>query len=415
MKVDVIVLGAGIVGVCTAIHLQDRGRSVALVDRRGPGEETSHGNAGLIERSAVVPYGFPQDMATVLRYARNTSTELRYHLKALPAMLPWLARYRAESTPKRLAQAAADMLPLINASVAEHQALIARAGVQHLVREQGWLEAYRSANLFARETANAQRLATEHGLKMAVLDASQLQALEPAIGEGFVGAFHWQDPKSVSDPGALTQGYAALFAREGGQVLRGDAQSLQQTADGWIVQTDNGPVAAKEVVLALGPWSDQVFKPLGYRIPLLAKRGYHMHYAATGPVTLTIPVVDLEEGYVLTPMRGGLRITTGVELAAREAPPSPAQLDQSERKAREVFEFGGRTDTQPWLGFRPCTPDMRPVLGAASQHAGLWFAFGHNHHGLTLGPVTGHLLAQMMTGETPLTDPRPYSPQRFER
>ncbi|GGP17575.1 NAD(P)/FAD-dependent oxidoreductase [Silvimonas iriomotensis] len=412
MHADVIVLGAGIVGVCTAIHLQDRGLKVALIDRRAPGEETSFGNAGLIERSAVVPYGFPQDLRTVLQYARNHSSSLRYQPAALPAMTPWLLRYWRESRPNRLAKAAADMLPLIENSVAEHDALIERAGMQHLVRDAGWLEAYRTPALFAEEAAKASKLAEQHGLKMQILTGEQLRALEPSINECFVGALHWLDPKTVSDPGALVAGYAALFVREGGTLVQGDALTLMREGLSWQVSTEAGVINAPRAVVALGPWSTELTAQYGYHVPLLGKRGYHMHYRL-GATPLVIPVVDLEEGYVLTPMRGGLRLTTGVELAAKGAAPNPAQLDQSEQKAREVFDFGPRTDMQPWMGRRPCTPDMRPLMGPAPRHEGLWFAFGHNHHGLTLGPVCGRLLAQMMTGETPLTDPRPYSPARF--
>jgi D-amino-acid dehydrogenase len=128
---------------------------------------------------------------------------------------------------------------------------------------------------------------------------------------------------------------------------------------------------------------------------------------------LSVPVVDTEKGYVIAPMQGRLRLTTGVEIARRDAPPTGIQLERVERIAKPLFGLGARVDPKPWLGMRPCTPDMRPVIGAAPRHPGLWFAFGHNHHGLTLGPVTGRLLAEMMTGATPFTDARPYRPERF--
>jgi D-amino-acid dehydrogenase len=166
------------------------------------------------------------------------------------------------------------------------------------------------------------------------------------------------------------------------------------------------------VVVALGPWSDKVFEPLGYRIPLRAKRGYHMHYEATKPL-LSVPLVDTERGYVVAPMEGRLRLTTGVEIARRDAPPTGIQLARAESVARPVFGLGRRLDDAPWIGLRPCTPDMRPVIGRAPRHRGLWFAFGHNHHGLTIGPVTGRLLAEMMTGAMPCADPYPFRPERF--
>jgi D-amino-acid dehydrogenase len=413
MDFDVIVLGAGIVGVSAAIRLQDRGRRVALVDRRAPGEETSFGNAGLIERSSIVPYGFPRDLGSLLRYARNRSTDLYWDYKALPGYTAWLARFWWESAPKRLAQASRDMLPLIGACVDEHDALIARAGLHELIDARGWIEAFRTPRLFEAAGETAQRSAREIGLRLSVLDRAALQSQEPAVGAQVCGAIHWLDPKSVRDPGALVKGYAALFEREGGCSVVGDATSLRSSADGWTVQTEQGTLSAKQVVLALGPWSDRVFERFGYRIPLRGKRGYHMHYRAAG-AAISLPIVDSEYGYVVAPMAGGrLRLTTGVEIAKRDAQPTGIQLARVEPIARETFGLGARIDSEPWLGARPCTPDMRPVIGPAPRHRGLWFAFGHNHHGLTLGPVTGRLLAEMMTGEKPFVDPRPFRAERF--
>jgi D-amino-acid dehydrogenase len=412
MDFDVIVLGAGIVGVSSALHLQDRGRRVALVDRRGPGEETSFGNAGLIERSSVVPYGFPRDLGTLLRYMRNQSTDLYWDYKALPSFATWLARFWWASSPERLEAAARDMLPLIRESVVEHDVLIERAGLEQLVHDGGWIEAFRTRTEFERQAAAAEVTASQYGLRVAPFDAELLLAREPGLSAGFCGALHWQDPKSISNPGALTKGYARLFKNGGGTLLLGEATTVRLEGDAWTVQTSQGRISAQEVVVALGPWSDKVFAPLGYRIPLRAKRGYHMHYAPTKAM-LSVPLVDTEKGYVVAPMEGRLRLTTGVEIARREAAPTGIQLARAESIARPVFGLGRRLDDAPWLGLRPCTPDMRPVIGQAPRHRGLWFAFGHNHHGLTLGPVTGRLLAEMMTGAEPFADPFPFRPERF--
>ncbi|RFU44701.1 FAD-binding oxidoreductase [Paraburkholderia sp. DHOC27] len=414
MNFDVIVLGAGIVGVSCALHLQDRGRRVALVDRRGPGEETSFGNAGLIERSSIVPYAFPRNLGTLLTYARNQSTALYWDYKALPSFAGWLARYWWESSPQRLAAASRDMLPLIGRSVSEHDALIARAGLGDLVHDGGWIEGFHDPAAFARAAAAAQVTARQHGLRMDPLDGAALRAQQPGLADGFCGGLHWRDPKAVSNPGALTQGYARLFEADGGTLLRGDATTVRHEHGVWSVDTAVGRISAKEVVVAMGVWSDTVFGPLGYRIPLRGKRGYHMHYRPERTL-LSVPIVDIEQGYVIAPMQGGrLRLTTGVELARRGAPPTGVQLERAERLARPLFGLGERLDPAPWLGMRPCTPDMRPVIGPASRHPGLWFAFGHNHHGLTLGPVTGRLLAELMTGATPFTDAHPYRPGRFD-
>jgi D-amino-acid dehydrogenase len=156
-----------------------------------------------------------------------------------------------------------------------------------------------------------------------------------------------------------------------------------------------------------------VFAPLGYSIPLSVKRGYHVHLEPRGNAVLNHPTLDSDLGYLLAPMNRGIRLTTGVEFARRDAPPTPVQIERALPRARALFPLGATIDAKPWKGARPCLPDMLPVIGKAPRHAGLWFDFGHQHHGLTLGPVTGRLLAEMMTGETPFADPKPFAVERF--
>jgi D-amino-acid dehydrogenase len=217
----------------------------------------------------------------------------------------------------------------------------------------------------------------------------------------------------VADPGAVGKAYADLFVRLGGRLMEGEARSLEQTASGWRVATREGWIEGRNVVIALGPWSNDIFRRLGYRIPLGWKRGYHMHYSARGNATLGRPVIDAHYGYALTPMAKGIRLTTGAEFTARDAPKTPVQLARVEPLARDIFPLGERAESEPWLGRRPCLPDMLPVIGAAARHEGLWFDFGHHHLGFTLGPVSGRLVAEMMTGEQPFTDPAPYRADRF--
>jgi D-amino-acid dehydrogenase len=229
----------------------------------------------------------------------------------------------------------------------------------------------------------------------------------------FAGAIYLPAPGFVPDPGGLAKAYAALFKRKGGRLFVGDARTLEQVAGGWRVTGADGAAVAREAVVALGPWSDLVFRPLGYSIPLGVKRGYHLHLAPRGNAVLHHPMLDTDLGYMLAPMNRGIRLTTGVEFARRDGPPTPIQLERALPRARALFPLGDAVDAKPWMGARPCLPDMLPVIGRAPRHAGLWFDFGHQHHGLTLGPATGRLLAEMMTGETPFADPRPYTVERF--
>ncbi len=409
---DVIVLGAGMVGVSAALHLQARGRDVVLVDRRGPGLETSFGNAGLIERSSIFPYLFPRDPARLIKYALNLLPEAHYHLSAAPTIGPWLMRYWRESAPDRVRRNIAARRPLIEHSLIEHEALIQQAGAGALVRRTGWIKLFRTPETLAAGAADAEKL-REFDLRIDILDAAGVEAREPALAP-VAGAVHYLDTASVSDPGALAKAYAALFLSRGGRFVLADALSLDAAADGrWRVAGPDGPIVAPDAVVALGPWSDQIFRRYGYDMPFGFKRGYHMHYAPQPGAKLNHPILDADNGYLLAPMDKGVRLTSGAEFAPRDAPPSPVQIGLCEPIARRLFPLGAALDAAPWMGARPCLPDMLPVLGPAPRHKGLWFDFGHAHHGLTMGPVSGRLLAEMMTGETPFTDPAPYRADRF--
>ena len=408
-RTDVLVLGAGIVGVATALQIQARGRGVVVVDRRGAGEETSFGNAGLIERAPIFPYLFPRDLRALAVYAVNGANEARYRLRDLPHFAPWLARYWWESAPERALAHALAVRPLIEHSLSEHEKLMAESGALPLMSKSGWLKLFRGERTFAAGRAAAEKI-LPFGLKVAFYDQAGLRAVEPAL-DGVFGAVHYLDPASIHDPLALTRSYLDLFERRGGVFLRGDAGTFRPASAGFGVETDQGAVVAREAVVCLGPWADVVFGPLGYRVPLAVKRGYHMHYAPRA--ALNHPVLDADNGFLLAPMARGIRLTTGAEFARRDAPPDETQIETSETFARKLFPLGKRLDAKPWLGCRPCLPDMLPVIGPAPRHKGLWFNFGHQHHGLTLAASTGRLLAEMMTGEETFADPNPFAITRF--
>ena len=303
-------------------------------------------------------------------------------------------------------------LPLIQRSLIEHEALIAEAGVPELLRRNGWIKLFRSEATLANAVSDLER-ARHYGIDGEVLDGNAIVAREPHLTGGFTGGIHFPAPGFIPDPGGLAKAYAALFVRKGGRFLAGDARTLEQISGGWRVALPDGAVTAREVVVALGPWSDVVFRPLGYAIPLAVKRGYHLHLAPRGNAVLNRPVLDSDLGYLLAPMNRGIRLTTGVEFARRDAPPTYIQINNALPRAHALFPLGEAIDPKPWMGARPCLPDMLPVIGKAPHHTGLWFDFGHQHHGLTLGPATGRLLAEMMTGETPFADPKPFAVERF--
>lgn len=410
---EVIVIGAGMVGVSTALHLRLRGHEVMLIDRAAPGEGTSFGNAGIIQREAVIPYAFPRGAGEVLRAALRRGVDISYHRSALVANAGVLLRYWWNSAPARHRRISRAYASLITHCLIEHAPLIELAGAQELIRRDGWLEAYRSESQLAASAAVAQAIGRDNGVASAVIDGAELARREPHLREQLAGAVHWRDPWTVRDPSGLVKAYAHAFEAAGGTLLRGEAEKLEPRAPGWRLRLDGRLAEAEQVVLATGPWTGPLSRDLGYRLPLFVKRGYHMHYAPDPERPLMNWIADLETGYVLAPMRAGIRLTTGAELAHQHAAPTPVQLGRAEAIARRLFPLGDRLDPAPWLGSRPCTADMLPVIGPAPRHKGLWFNFGHGHQGLTLGPASGRLLAEMLDGETPYVDPVPFAADRF--
>ncbi len=411
MGQEILVLGAGMVGTCTALELQLRGHSVTLVDRRGPGQETSYGNAGVIQREAVEPYAMPRDWRSLLSVAFKQGLDVNYHLGGLLAAWPQLLRYWHASAPSRHRQIGQQYAGLIAHCTAEHDRYMTLASAHDLVRRDGLRLMFRTERALDAALTEARRLNREHGIEFAAMDTHSLAVAEPAFKIPLAGAVHWRDSWNVSDPGRLVERYAALFQQRGGRLLIGDAGSLQADGAGWRVMSHDGPVQARQVVMALGPWAGDFACRLGYRWPLFVKRGYHRHYSRGA--TLNLTTLDAERGYVLAPQRRGLRITSGAEIARLDAPPTPRPLWGAAAAARQLLDLGEALESEPWMGSRPCSADMKPLIGAAPKHPGLWINCGHGHQGFTLGPASARLLADLIEGATPYTAAAGFSPSRF--
>lgn len=411
-RYDVVVLGAGVVGTCAALQLAKRGVDVALVDRAAPGEQTSYGNSGVIGGAGVYPSPFPRSLTSLLRVAFKRAPEANFHWAVLPRLAPWLAAYFVNSSPAKLEAHARALRPLMAATVEDHAALLAECGASELIRRTGWMSLYATGKAFAQIERQLD-LCRELGKRAEMLDTAGALALEPSLAPRFQRAVLWPDVASVSDPLAVTRAYAARLQALGGRVIAGDARSLRKAAADWEITTAEGPLLAREAVVALGPWAPDVLEPLGVRLPMAVKRGYHQHFRPREGASLSRPVLDVDNGFVLAPMRQGIRLTTGAEFADRDAPPTPVQIDRVLPAARALYPLGEAVEPTPWMGSRPCLPDMLPVIGRAPGQAGLWLDVGHNHLGLTLGPTSGRLLAELMTGVQPFADAKPFAAERF--
>jgi D-amino-acid dehydrogenase len=407
---DVIVLGAGIVGVSTAYAVRQRGLSVVLVDRREPGSETSYGNAGVLSSGSIFPLNKPSLLRALPKYLMNRHPALRWDPVWSMRNAPWLCAFLASALPAHVRPRAAALHHLIAASLKLHREWIVKADATERLRETGWLKAWRG-DAAALATAE-QALLAEYGIRSEVLDRQAISALEPNIVPAYtVGLLH-TDTASVDSPGAVVKAYARMFAGSGGTIRQSEIKSLLPDGDGWRVMLTDGGLSARHVVVALGPWSKDLLQPLGYRVPMAFERGYHQEFKPNPARALRRPIHDADGSFVMTPMQLGIRVTSGVELTARDAPPSFAQLDAVVPLARGVVGFGDAVG-EPWRGARPTLPDSLPMIGPAPRHSGLWLAFGHQHIGFTTGPATGAAIAAMVGGTPPPFDAEPFSPGRY--
>ena len=409
-QADVIVLGAGIVGVSAAYAARQRGLSVVLVDRREPGSETSYGNAGILSSGSISPLNNPSLWNALPKYLTNTHPALRWDLAWAVRNIDWVVRFLANATPSRIRPRATALHGLIGASLKLHRQWIVEANAAQRIRETGWLKAWRSDAVGAAKAEQA--LLTEYGVASQLLDRQAISALEPNILPVYkVGLLHTQTA-SVDSPGEVVKAYARMFAGSGGGIRQSEIKSIVREGEGWRVVLADGVMSARHVVVALGPWSADLLRPLGYRVPLAFERGYHREFKPNPSRSLLRPIHDAEGSFLMTPMEQGIRVTSGVELTARDAPSSFAQLDAVVPAARGVVEFGEAVG-EPWRGARPTLPDSLPMIGPAPRHPGLWLAFGNQHIGFTTGPGTGVAIAAMITGTPPPFDAAAFSPRRY--
>ena len=415
MRVDAVVLGAGIVGTSVALHLAKRGVSVALVDRKAPGEETSYGNTGIMESSVTLPTPFPRDLATLFKAATKQLPASNFHWNAILSLAPWMFRYWYLSEASRNEASGRKLRPLFERCNDAHRALIAEIGApaQALWAEGGFTALYRKRASFDA-TARARALADAAGIPYSIWSEDESLAAEPHLAPVFQHAIRWSGVSTVSNPGALVKLYAGLAERYGVSILTGNALTLTRRDGGFAVETAAGEVTAREAVVALGPWSDDVVARFGLRYPLAWKRGYHQHFTVRGNAALTRPILDYDRYYCIAPMQQGHRVTTGAEFTFRDAPKTPVQLGMVLPSAREMLpSLDQPVEHEPWMGRRPAFPDSLPILGRAPGVPGLVLAYGHTHWGYTLGPISGDLIADLMTGRPPTVDLSAFAAERF--
>jgi D-amino-acid dehydrogenase len=409
---DIAVIGAGIVGVCCALQLLRDGHRVTLIDRQGPGEGASYGNGAVLPTESVVPVATPGILWKAPGMLLDPSGPLRVRWGYLPRIAPWLLRFLAASTTRRVEAISIALARLHAGSVAAFEPLLAMAGAADMLRRNGWVCVYESEAGF-QGAAPMLELQRRRGVRLEVLDPEELSQLEPALAPIFPRAVFYPEVAQVVDNFRLVQVLAEAFQNHGGELLREEARGFDFSAAGpRAVLTDRGRRPCEAVVVAAGAWSKRLTARLGSRPPLDTERGYHLHLPAPG-VLPRLPVYSSERAFVCTPLETGLRLAGTVELGGLKAPPDWRRAELLLRHARRWLPGLAAESAERWMGFRPSMPDSLPVISASPRHANAFFAFGHGHCGLGLGAKTGRLIADLVAGRDPGLDMAPYRIDRF--
>ncbi|MDX8450469.1 NAD(P)/FAD-dependent oxidoreductase [Mesorhizobium captivum] len=395
-SVEIAIIGAGVVGLASALRLAGEGREVLLIDPNEPGSGASFGNAGTIAEYACMPVGNPGVLRALPKLLLDPDSPFALRWATLFQLTPWLIRFIRQSLPEATRANALALAGLLAEALPAWGEMVQEAGLQDLMRRNGCLYVYRRHNDFAA-SAGGRALRAELGVHQQVLTADEVAALEPALADAATQGLYFPDSISVSDPKAVMARLAAAALARGVEFMRASATGLSADAGGVRLSGPGLAITAQKVVIAAGARSRPLAAQAGDRIPLDTERGYHLEFPTTATL-LNRPVCPVDLGFYMTPMDGRLRVAGTVELGGLKAPPTPRRLALLDRGVRQFFPNLGQPSSQ-WLGFRPSLPDSRPVIGPSVKSPNVIYAFGHGHLGLTLAPLTARLIADVVHGK----------------
>ncbi|MCX8995527.1 FAD-binding oxidoreductase [Rhizobiaceae bacterium BDR2-2] len=415
----IAVIGGGIVGASSALALARSGQRVTLIEPDQPGgtQAASYGNGAFLSPASIIPMSMPGIWKKVPGYLLDPQGPLTIRWRYLARLAPWLVRFLyAGYSLEKVQRTAAVLWSLVGDSPSRHAALAESCGHPEMIHRDGLIYAYTDRAAF-EEDALAWRLRRENGLVWHELSADELHELEPALGASYSFAAFVEAGGHCVDPGGFVAAIVAQAEREGITVRKANAKDFA-FANGRLkaVLTDAGTIACDGAVIAAGVHSRSLAARAGDDIPLESERGYHVELANPS-VTLRRPVMPVDGRMANIMTAGGLRASGQVELASIEAAPDWKRADILRDHLLRTYPAlaASRADLRisRWYGHRPSTPDGLPVISRASASEDVIHAFGHGHIGLSAGPMTGELVASLVTRKTPPFDPAPFSAARF--
>lgn len=410
----VAIIGAGIVGVSTAIQLQRDGHQVILIDREGPGEGTSHGNGGILASCSIVPVTVPGLMLKAPKMLFSPNQPLFLKWGYLPRMIPWLMRYMSHANTKDVERIAAALTPIVGDSLNDHQALAAGTGAEKWITPSDYMFLYDDRAHFESD-AFGWGLRRKHGFTWEELEGDAFHEEAPLYTQDLNFAAKLSNHGHIKDPGQYVKDLAAYVERQGGRIIKAAVEDIARE-NGQVtgVRAGGETIPCDTAVVTAGVWSGPLADKLGISVPLESERGYHLELWEPSAMP-ACPVMVASAKCVITPLEGRIRMAGIVEFGGLDAAPSKAAFDLLRRNVRKTMPGLTWKEEVEWMGHRPAPTDSIPIIGEAPGIKGAYMGFGHHHIGLTGGPKTGRLLAQMITGRTPNADVGVYAPSRFKK
>lgn len=412
---DVVIAGAGVIGLASALALLEAGRGVRVIDAGRVGGGASHGNCGTITPSHAPPMAAPGVIAQALRWMLTPDAPLYVPPRLDPALWGWLFRFAGRCNTRHWHASAQAKAALLNDSRARLAQWVGRYALACEFSETGHDYVYRDPRAYEKGCATLPLLAG-YGIAAEVIDGPAYEAEEPAVKPGVAGAIRF-----AGDAALRPERYVAELARavreRGGVIVEHDTLlSLAPDSAGIELQTSQGPLQARDAVLALGAWSPRLAAAVG--VPALRRamqpgKGYSITYSRPELVP-NRPLVLRERAVCVTSWGSGFRLGSTMEFAGFDASLNTRRLAALERGAREYLrEPVGAQLREQWFGWRPMSCDDIPIIGRAPGQPHLWLSTGHGMMGVGMSTGSGQLLADLLTGRAPAIDPAPYRMERF--
>ncbi|TRD22897.1 NAD(P)/FAD-dependent oxidoreductase [Palleronia caenipelagi] len=411
-EANIVVLGAGIIGISTALELQKRGFAVLVIDRDPVGIGTSSGNAGGFAFSDIEPLATPGIIRKAPKWLLDPLGPLSIPPRYAFRIAPWMMRFWRASWRDRSAASAVAQAALMAHSRAALERQISDVEGEDLIERQGQLNLYEGAAAF-RRSKPLWEAREAHGIPFAHLTSPEAIAeIQPGLDSRFTHAAFSPTWMNTVDPRRWLCRLAHRFEARGGQIMRGEVQTITPISSGIRLIVSEGAVEASRVIISAGAWSHHLARQLGHRIPLETERGYNTTLPA-GAFDLRTFLTFGAHGFVVSPINGGIRVGGAVELGGLDLPPNYRRAEMLLTKARS-FLPGLKTEggTQ-WMGYRPSLPDSLPVIDRAPGLPQVIYAFGHGHLGLTQSAGTAELVADLVMEQTPAINLTPLAATRF--